>query len=187
MSAFLCFLQARCQAPAQLSLQQSSVQPVRLEAAQAGRAASTASVSVPVANHGNTSLAVSFGLERRNDSVLVPNQWLDPGSGYQQLFSGSQGSCSGTQVREPACRHLVDTVILVVELGGSLPFPYKQQLRLQAGVLNLSAQVFSERIKVRACSYSVVSTGKKGWIMICLLPSQKRTLQWQTVRILRMG
>ena len=48
---------------------------------------------------GNTSLAVSFGLERRNDSVLAPTQWLDPASGYQKLFMGLQGSCCDGQVQ----------------------------------------------------------------------------------------
>ena len=74
------------------------MQLVQLEAAHAGRAASTASITVPVANQGNTSLAVAFSLERRNASVLVPDQWLDPSTGYQQLFSGLQGSCGSGQV-----------------------------------------------------------------------------------------
>ena len=91
-------MQACCQAPAKLALQVLSVQPVQLEAARAGRAAGTASITVPVANQGNTSLAAAFSLERRNASVLVPDQWLDPSSGYQQLFSGLQGSCGSGQV-----------------------------------------------------------------------------------------
>jgi len=129
---------------------------VRLGAAQAGRAASTASVSVPVANHGNISLAVSFGLERRNGSVLVPNQWLDPGSGYQQLFSGSQGSCSGTQVCSTACPYFVDSVMLLVELGGSLSFPYKEHLRLRCS-LPLGSCLPSENqgagLHLKRCEY----------------------------------
>lgn len=101
-------MQVRCQAPAKLALQQASLQPVRLEAAQAGMAAGTSTVSVQVANVGNTSLAVSFGLERRNGSVLAPYQWLDPASGYQQLFSGAQGSCSGGQVSCRMCLSITD-------------------------------------------------------------------------------
>ena len=53
---------------------------------------------VLIGNQGNTSLAISFGLERRNDSVLAPIQWLDPAFGYQQLFTGLQGSCGDGQV-----------------------------------------------------------------------------------------
>jgi len=131
---------------------------VRLGAAQVGRAASTASVSVPVANQGNTSLTVSFGLERRNESVLVPNQWLDPGSGYQQLFSGSQGSCRSTQVRSTACPYLVDSVMLLVKLAGSLPAPYKQQQRLHAGFLeSLSSSLLRGNrgagLQLKCCEY----------------------------------
>ena len=95
---FLVLVQARCQAPAKLVLQQPSLQPVQLESARSGSAPNIASVTVPIANQGNISLAVAFSLERRNASVLVPDQWLDPGSSYQQLFSGSQGSCSSGQV-----------------------------------------------------------------------------------------
>ena len=95
---FMVLVQARCQAPAKLVLQQPSLQPVQLRAAEAGSAPNTASVAVPIANQGNISLAVAFSLERRNASVLVPDQWLDPGSSYQQLFSGSQSSCSSSQV-----------------------------------------------------------------------------------------
>ena len=95
---FLVLVQARCQAPAKLVLQQPSLQPVQLKAAKAGCAHNSASVAVPIANQGNISLAVAFSLERRNTSVLVPDQWLDPSSSYQQLFSGSQGSCSSGQV-----------------------------------------------------------------------------------------
>lgn len=90
--------QARCQTPAKLVLQQPSLQTVQLEAAKAGSAVSTTTIAVPVANQGNISLAVAFSLERRNASVLAPGQWLDPSSGYQQLFSGMQGSCSSGQV-----------------------------------------------------------------------------------------
>lgn len=96
--AILVFVQAHCQAPAKLVLQQPSLQPVQLEAARAGSTPSTASIAVPIANQGNVSLAIAFSLERRNASVLVPDQWLDPGSGYEQLFPGSQGSCSSGQV-----------------------------------------------------------------------------------------
>ena len=59
----------------------------------------TMHAQVPIGNQGNTSLAVSFGLERRNDSVLAPIQWLDPASGYQKLFMGLQGSCGNGQVQ----------------------------------------------------------------------------------------
>ena len=54
---------------------------------------------VLIGNQGNTSLAVSFGRERRNDSVLAPIQWMDPASGYQKLFTGLQGSCGNGQVQ----------------------------------------------------------------------------------------
>ena len=57
---------------------------------------------VLIGNQGNTSLALSFGLERRNDSVLAPIQWLDPAAGYQKLFMGLQGSCGDGQVQSPA-------------------------------------------------------------------------------------
>lgn len=96
-------LQARCQVPAKLALQEATLQPVTLQAEQPGQPASTAVVTVPVANLGNTSLTLSLGLERRNGSVLIPYQWLDPGSGYQELFSGNQGSCSNSQVHSGLC------------------------------------------------------------------------------------
>ena len=96
-------LQARCQVPAKLALQEATLQPVTLQAEQPGQPASTAVVTVPVANLGNTSLTLSLGLERRNGSVLIPYQWLDPGSGYQELFSGNQGSCSNSQVHSASC------------------------------------------------------------------------------------
>ena len=76
---------------------------MQLGASKAGAAASTASIAVPVANQGNISLAVAFSLERRNASVLAPGQWLDPSSGYEQLFLGLQGSCSSGQVGCSAC------------------------------------------------------------------------------------
>ena len=92
--------------------QQASAQTVQLETAQAGSLGTSASVAVPIANQGNTSLAVAFSLERRNASVLVPGQWLDPSSGYEQLFSGLQGSCGSGQV---CCRACLCTCIALRE------------------------------------------------------------------------
>ena len=69
---------------------------------------------VLIGNQGSTSLAVSFGLERRNDSVLAPLQWLNPASGYQKLFTGLQGSCGDGHVR---LRRSSDPDLLACPMG----------------------------------------------------------------------
>ncbi len=78
--------------PAKLWVDQAATQPVTLPAAPAGQAGATAQRNVYLANKGNTSLVISLRAAPRSDSVLQPQLWLDPSSGYADDFSGESAA-----------------------------------------------------------------------------------------------
>lgn len=87
-------LQATCQVPAELWVDLAATQPVTLPAAPPGQAAATAQRNLYIANKGNASLVVSLQAVPRSDSVLRPQLWLDPSTGYNAEFNG-QAAAAG--------------------------------------------------------------------------------------------
>lgn len=77
-----------CQKPAKLWVDTAATQPVTLPATQPGQSAAVAPRSMYIANKGNTSLVVALQAVHRSDSVLRPELWLSPASGYTATFGG---------------------------------------------------------------------------------------------------
>lgn len=86
-------MQAACQAPAKLVVDESVVRPVALPAVQPGQPQVTSMAWLDFANAGNTSLAVSLQVLATSANVLQPGLWLDPVSSYSQTLATASQSC----------------------------------------------------------------------------------------------